>query len=102
MSASTHPLPDPPVTVQAAVVDGNALVGILGEAFGDAAASLIVTCGSCHDTAGLSEVVVELTPTSAIVRCRHCTHTVLTLRWTPESLVLDTGSGEFTIPRVAV
>lgn len=99
MSPATHPLPEPPATPRPSMVDGNALIGILEEAFGAAAATLTMTCGSCADAAALSAAAVELAPTSAIVRCRRCTHTTLTLRWSEHELVLDGASGQITVQR---
>lgn len=93
MSPATHPLPEPPATPRPSIVDGNALIGILEEAFGAATATLGLTCGSCADSSALSDSAVELAPTSAIVRCRRCTHTILTLRWSEQELVIDGRAG---------
>ncbi len=99
MSLATHPLPEPPATPRPSMVDGNALIGILEEAFGAATATLALTCGSCADASALANSVVELAPTSAIVRCRRCTHTILTLRWSEHELVIDGASAQITVRR---
>lgn len=101
MSAATHPLPDLPDLARPSVVDGNALIGILEEAFGGAAATLTLTCGACADAAALVDAVVELAPASAIVRCRRCTHTTLTVRWSTHDLVIDGASCQMTVQRGA-
>jgi DNA-directed RNA polymerase subunit RPC12/RpoP len=36
-------------------------------------------CGGCGSAAPLAEAVVELDEVAAIVRCRTCTHTLLTV-----------------------
>ncbi|QKJ19537.1 DUF6510 family protein [Microbacterium hominis] len=59
-----------------AVVDGNALAGMLSGMFGDDATMLIGVCGGCGAHAPLAETVVELDDDAAIVRCRACTHTL--------------------------
>lgn len=101
MTATTHPLPDLPAATRPSLVDGNALVGILEEAFGAAAETLTLTCGACADAVALAEAAVELAPTSAIVRCRRCTHTTLTVRWSAHDLVIDGASCQMTVRRGA-
>jgi hypothetical protein len=62
-----------------ATVDGNALAGILSEALAGDITVLIGVCDGCGSAAPLAETVVELDETAAIVRCRSCTHTLLTV-----------------------
>ncbi|MGA7148152.1 MAG: DUF6510 family protein [Microbacterium sp.] len=62
-----------------ATVDGNALAGILSEAFAGDVTVLIGVCDGCGSTAPLAETVVELDETAAIVRCRSCTRTLFTV-----------------------
>ena len=63
----------------ASTVDGNALAGILSEAFAGEVTTLIGVCDGCGQAAPLAETVVEVDETAAIVRCRSCTHTLLTV-----------------------
>lgn len=67
-----------------AVVDGNAAAGILSEVFAGDVTLLAGGCGGCGASAPLAEALVELDDVCAIVRCRGCTRTLLT--------VLRTGS----------
>ena len=62
-----------------ATVDGNALAGILSDAFGSDITTMIGVCDGCGSTAPLAETVVELDETAAIARCRSCTHTLFTV-----------------------
>ncbi|MGP3536271.1 DUF6510 family protein [Microbacterium sp. RD1] len=80
-------------------VDGNALAGMLADVLTVDATTVTVTCGFCGDAAVLAETVVEREPASAIVRCRDCTHTILTVTDLPDALVLRVGSVELRFPR---
>ncbi|WP_127475208.1 DUF6510 family protein [Microbacterium sulfonylureivorans] len=62
-----------------ATVDGNALAGLLSDVFAGDATTLVGVCGGCGAAARLAETVVELDEAGAIVRCRSCTHTLLTV-----------------------
>ena len=67
------------------VVDGNAAAGILSEMFaGGRRRSLVGVCGGCGSVAPLAEAVVELDEMAAIIRCRGCTHTLVTVLRTPD------------------
>jgi len=61
------------------VVDGNAVAGLLAEVFEADVTSLVGVCAGCEAAAPLAETVVELDEVAAIVRCRSCTHTLLTV-----------------------
>ena len=63
----------------AVTVDGNAVAGLLADVFGGDATMLVGVCGGCGAAAPLAETVVELDEAAAIVRCRSCTHTLLTV-----------------------
>ncbi len=63
----------------AVVVDGNAAAGILSEIFAGEVTTIVGTCGGCGMVAPLAEAVVELDEVGAIVRCRGCTHTLVTV-----------------------
>jgi hypothetical protein len=74
------------------VVDGNAVAGMLAGVFEDDATILVGVCGSCDAHAPLAEAVVELDDVAAIVRCRSCTHTLLTLLRTDSGIRAVIGS----------
>lgn len=61
------------------VVDGNAAAGLLWDVFGADVTALTGVCRACARRAPLAEAVVELDDVAAIVRCRTCTHTLLTV-----------------------
>ena len=61
------------------VVDGNAAAGILSEVFTGDVTRMLAECGGCGSVAPLAEAVVEIDETAAIVRCRGCTHTLVTV-----------------------
>jgi len=61
------------------VLDGNAAAGILSEVFAGDVTTLVGVCGGCGSAAALAEAIVELDETAAIVRCRGCTHTLVTV-----------------------
>jgi hypothetical protein len=66
-----------------AVVDGNAAAGILSEIFAGEITTAVAVCGGCGSAAPFAESVVELDEVAAIVRCRGCTHTLVTVMRTP-------------------
>ncbi|KAA9134901.1 DUF6510 family protein [Microbacterium caowuchunii] len=66
-------------------VDGNALAGLLSEVFVSDASMLVLSCRQCGTAGPLGGTDVEDDGVGAIVRCRHCSRTLLT--------VLRTGSG---------
>ena len=63
----------------AVVLDGNAAAGILSEVFTGDVTRMLAECGGCGSVAPLAEAVVEIDETAAIVRCRGCTHTLVTV-----------------------
>jgi len=65
-------------------VDGNVLAGALGRLFGGEPTELIAVCGSCGTAARVAEARVEIDDSVAIVRCRTCTRTMLTLMFAEE------------------
>ncbi|MCW3494459.1 DUF6510 family protein [Microbacterium sp. SSM24] len=60
-------------------VDGNVLAGMLAGVLDGDATTLVGVCAGCGAAAALAETVVEIDETCAIVRCRSCTHTLLTV-----------------------
>jgi flavoprotein len=61
------------------VVDGNAAAGILSEVFAGDVTQMLAECSGCGAVAPFAEAVVEIDETAAIVRCRGCTHTLVTV-----------------------
>ncbi|GAA1950374.1 DUF6510 family protein [Microbacterium deminutum] len=61
------------------VVDGNAAAGILSEVFAGDVTTIVGTCGGCGSAAPFAEAIVEIDEFAAIVRCRGCTHTLVTV-----------------------
>lgn len=70
--------------ISTATVDGNALAGVMVEVMDGDITQLIAMCGGCGAAAPVAETVVEIDETAAIVRCRSCTHTLMTV-------LVDTG-----------
>lgn len=82
--AATHPRPH---GHRVRPVDGNALAGMLSGVFvGDATATTLV-CGRCARSGPLAEAVVERDEDAAIVRCRGCTRTLMTILRVPGGAV---------------
>lgn len=63
----------------ATMVDGNALAGMLSAVFADDATVLTLECGHCADARPLAQARVERDAQVAIVRCRGCTHTLMSV-----------------------
>jgi hypothetical protein len=63
----------------AVVVDGNAAAGMLADVFAGDVTSIVGVCGGCGSIAPLAEAVVEIDEVAAIIRCRRCTHTLVTV-----------------------
>ncbi|MCC2032060.1 hypothetical protein KEC57_07650 [Microbacterium sp. BWT-G7] len=61
------------------ILDGNAAAGLLTDVFDTDVTALIAVCAGCGAAAPFAETVVELDEAAAIVRCRSCTHTLLTV-----------------------
>lgn len=75
---TTHPVPE---GGDAGVrhLDGNAIVGTWADLFSVDPSVLILTCAHCGAAGPLGGTVVEDDGRCAIVRCRACTRTLLTL-----------------------
>jgi hypothetical protein len=67
------------------IFDGNAIAGAMSEFFGEDPTTLRLRCGHCDGVSLLAEAVVEMDDAAAIVRCRSCTRTLLTLLQHPAS-----------------
>ncbi|MFI8594239.1 DUF6510 family protein [Microbacterium sp. NPDC078428] len=76
----------------AALVDGNAVAGILADLLAGDATALVATCGECGAEGVLAEASVEMDAQAALVRCRHCTHTLFTVIRTDALPILRVGA----------
>jgi hypothetical protein len=65
--------------IATSTVDGNAAAGMMWDVFGADVTALIGVCGGCGAAAPMAEAIVELDETAAILRCRGCTHTLVTV-----------------------
>jgi hypothetical protein len=74
-----------------AMLDGNALAGMLGDVFAVDVTMIVATCRECGRRAVLAEAIVERDAVCAIVRCRGCTRTLFTVLERPGGLRLETG-----------
>lgn len=72
--------------VRMTIVDGNALAGRLDGLLGGDPTMLRLHCRHCGGVSMLAEAVVEQDDDCAIVRCRLCTRTLLTLLQRPGSI----------------
>ena len=80
-------------------VDGNALAGILAPVFAGEVTSIVGRCRVCGSTAPLAEAVVELDDLCAIILCRGCTHTLLTVMRDRDGVRLTFGAlGRLDVP----
>lgn len=53
-------------------LDGNAIAGLLYEAFGEEMTGVMATCATCGAIAAIAETVVYPRLPGAIARCRGC------------------------------
>jgi hypothetical protein len=60
-------------------VDGNAIAGLLWEAFGHEMTTAVATCATCGATGPLAEFHVYLSGLGDVVRCRSCGSVVAVL-----------------------
>jgi Family of unknown function (DUF6510) len=58
--------------VDADVLDGNAIAGLLIEVFGTEMTTAVSTCGGCGTVSQVAELAVYLPGLGTVVRCRHC------------------------------
>jgi hypothetical protein len=73
-------------------VDGNALAGVFVEMLSQDATMIAAECRECGMTALLATAMVERDEFAVIVRCRDCTHTLLTLLHEPTGMRMVIGS----------
>lgn len=90
----------PPGHAPVSIVDGNAVAGMLTGVLAGDPTRIELTCGHCSAHFALAETIVEREPASAILRCRTCTHTLLTLTEDADALVVRIGGLELRVPRV--
>jgi hypothetical protein len=60
-------------------LDGNAIAGLLFDAFGDEMTSARSVCGTCGVHSPLAELAVYHRGPGAVVRCRSCTNVQIVL-----------------------
>jgi hypothetical protein len=61
-----------------AVLDGNAIGGLLIEVFGTDMTTAIATCGNCGADRQVAELAVYMPGLGAVVRCRSCDIVLMT------------------------
>ncbi len=61
-----------------AVLDGNAIGGLLIEVFGAEMTAAVATCGSCGVASEVAELPVYMPGLGVVVRCRSCTAVLMT------------------------
>jgi hypothetical protein len=62
-----------------AVLDGNAIGGLLIEVFGTEMTTAVGTCGSCGTAAQVAELAVYRPGLGTVVRCRSCDNVLMAL-----------------------
>jgi hypothetical protein len=60
-----------------AVLDGNAIGGLLIEVFGTEMTTAVGTCGSCGMAAQVAELAVYRPGLGTVVRCRSCDNVLM-------------------------
>jgi hypothetical protein len=60
-----------------AVLDGNAIGGLLIEVFGTEMTTAMGTCGSCGMVAPVAELAVYRPQVGTVVRCRNCDNVLM-------------------------
>jgi hypothetical protein len=58
--------------LEASVLDGNAIGGLLLEVFGTEMTAAVSICSSCGATRQVAELAVYQPGLGTVVRCRHC------------------------------
>jgi Family of unknown function (DUF6510) len=61
-----------------AVLDGNAIGGLLIEVFGAEMTTAVTICGSCGAARQVAELAVYMPGLGVVVRCRSCTAVLMT------------------------
>ncbi|MDL5351432.1 DUF6510 family protein [Microbacterium sp. zg-YB36] len=91
MDSTPHPATDADRTV-VRHVDGNALAGLLADVFATDITVAVMVCAGCGARGPLGGADVEDDGVAAIVRCRSCTHTMLTVLRCADGLTLRVGA----------
>lgn len=66
------------VVLDSAVLDGNAIGGLLIEVFGTEMTTAVATCGSCGAASQVAELAVYMPGLGTVVRCRSCEAMLMT------------------------
>ena len=64
-------------TLEAGVVDGNAIGGMLIEVFGTEMTAVVGTCGKCGTAGHVAEFAVYRPGLGTVVRCRVCDNVLM-------------------------
>ena len=84
-----------PAAVDEAVVDGNALAGLLASAFGSEMTTIPGRCAHCGRIHVVAEMRAYLRAPGAILRCPSCDGVVLRIVETPEATYIDARGAAF-------
>jgi hypothetical protein len=63
--------------LEAGVLDGNAIGGLLIEVFGTEMTTAVGTCAGCGATSQVAELAVYQPGLGTVVRCRHCDNVLM-------------------------
>jgi len=63
--------------LEAGVLDGNAIGGLLIEVFGTEMTAAVGTCGTCGTASRVAEFAVYQPGLGTVVRCRHCDNVLM-------------------------
>jgi Family of unknown function (DUF6510) len=84
------------------VLDGNAVGGLLQEAFGCEMTACPCQCGHCGAVGALARLLAFTHAPGVVLRCPSCEHVVLRLVRTSEALYLDaSGARYLKLPRLS-
>jgi phage FluMu protein Com len=81
-----HPIPDP---LDEGVLDGNALAGVLGAAFGAEMTAVPSRCAHCGAVSAIAELGAYVRAPGAVLRCPVCEGVVLRIVETDAATYVD-------------
>jgi hypothetical protein len=82
-----------------AVLDGNAVAGMLRAAFGTEMTTVTGTCAHCGTEAMLAELLAFTRGPGVVLRCRACTEVVVRIAETPKGVLIDVrGAAHLRMP----
>jgi hypothetical protein len=81
-------------------LDGNAIAGLLWDAFGQEMTAVLATCGACGSVAAVAEGMVYPHVPGTVLRCRHCSGVLIVITQIHGCYCVDTqGLAALTVPR---